>query len=114
MRILRAAIGCITQLLVLSAFCAPFQNGDFESRTSQTEILPIGDTSLTGCTVGGTESNIHWVDSGYTHLRHIIRFDAMSSGATQWIEQTFDTVPGQEYRAGLGANGHNQGGFAGV
>jgi hypothetical protein len=92
---------------------APFQNGNFEMRSvTEPDLLPLGDKSVTAWQVGGTESNVHW--GFYGPGNHVIRFDPITAGATQWIEQTFDTEPGLEYRVAFKGNIYNTDNLAGV
>jgi len=102
-----AMCGCV------SNHAAQFQNGSFESRTASLTNLSIGDTTLPGWTVGGTEANISWSNRGFNSA-HSLQFGPIAATSAQWIEQTFDTIPGAEYRLSFVGDGYNYDGIVGV
>ena len=105
----------ISSVAMYAASAAPFQNGNFETRAgSQPGPLPLGDKSVTGWEVGGTQSNTHWTPRPDELENEIIRFDPIAEGAIQWIQQTFDTSEGVEYRVAFDANNYNIDYLAGV
>jgi len=84
-----------------SLHAAPFTNGDFQTGFSGgTVLLPSGDSRLAGWQIGG-DASIVWDGS--------ITFPG-TAVTSSWIEQTFDTIQGHQYRINYDLWVHGDGG----
>jgi hypothetical protein len=80
-----------TFTLAFASVAAPFQNGDFETGYTEVTTVSPGDSRIAGWRIGG--GSIVW--DGSIHFPN-------PAPVQEWIQQTFDTIPGHNYRLVFG------------
>lgn len=98
---IRLATGLLLGVFAGTAWCAPFQNGGFESGSPCNNFnIPSGTNFTAGWTV--SVGNIDWIGAppgcgAWQASQGTNSLDLVGTGGIGGVAQTFDTVPGATY-----------------